>query len=175
MDTLEKRYFYWLVDQIASDGKHGKRQYLDLLWQLQNTIFVAIVPHDENRIADAEELRHEFLSDNELERGGRDWMRSPCSMLELLIILATQLDFEVDGGIEKWFWRLIQNVNLHLYHDERYNEEIEERVSNILDQIVWRQYRPDGLGGLFPLMDARHDQRDIELWYQLNAYLIEHY
>jgi hypothetical protein len=32
-----------------------------------------------------------------------------------------------------------------------------------------------GLGGMFPLEDPREDQRAIEIWYQMMAYINENY
>jgi hypothetical protein len=44
-------------------------------------------------------------------------------------------------------------------------------VDEILERVIGRTYRPDGRGGFFPLRYAEKDQREVELWYQLNAYV----
>lgn len=173
---LDERYLGWLYGQVASVKTRAKaRTHWHLFRQLQDTIFVAFIPFDENRIADGKDLRYEYLKEiGEQEQGVQEWLRTPCSMLELLIVLARQLSFETDDPVKYWFWRLIYTVDLD-YNDLEYNEDVEEVVADILDRIIWRSYDPDGTGGLFPLKDPREDQRDVELWYQLNAYLIEHY
>jgi hypothetical protein len=38
---------------------------------------------------------------------------------------------------------------------------------------VNREYDPDGRGGLFPLDGTHANQREVELWYQMQAYIIE--
>jgi len=46
-----------------------------------------------------------------------------------------------------------------------------ECVKNMLA----RDYDADGNGGLFPLKNPKKDQRRIEIYYQMNAYVLENY
>ena len=48
-----------------------------------------------------------------------------------------------------------------------------ETVEEILNRVVWRTNESDGTGGLFPLSRPYLDQRDVEIWSQLNAFLLE--
>jgi hypothetical protein len=48
------------------------------------------------------------------------------------------------------------------------------KIKNILDTLVWRTYQPDGRGGFFPLNHPEEDQTKVEIWYQMNKYVIEH-
>ena len=174
--SLDDRYLRWLYGQVGSvNARQKARTHWSLLRQLNETIFVAIVPHDENRIADAKDLRYEFLAETEDEQGDLEWMRSPCSALELFIVLARQLAFEMDDSPQVWFWHLLEVLNLEGYNDRDYNEDAQKEVSRCMDRVIWRTYSPDGRGGLFPLRDAHRDMRKIELWYQLNAYLLEQF
>lgn len=136
---------------------------------------MAIVSYDENRIADAKDLRYAFLAENEDEQGSLEWMRMPCSMLELLVILSRLAAFETDDEPSIWFWHLIDILNLEGFDDKNYDSEAEATIDRALERVIWRQYEPDGTGGLFPLRNAVRDQREIELWYQLNAYLLEQF
>lgn len=66
---------------------------------------------------------------------------------------------------------MVRNVGL-----ESLNDSVpinEEAVDEILNRVIWRQYDSNGNGGFFPLRDTVIDQRDVELWYQANAYVIE--
>ncbi len=94
-------------------------------------------------------------------------------MLEMLIGLSRRLSFDADGEPSVWFWHLIETVDLQQYNDHNYNNKSQRDIDEILDRIIWRTYKPDGRGGLFPLRNPIHDQREVELWYQLSAYLIE--
>lgn len=174
--TLDARYLDWLCSQVGSVKRRDRsRTHRMLLEQLYDTEFVAFVPHDENRIEDAKDLRYEYLAEFEEEQGDPRWIRKPCSMFELLIVLSRQLSFEMDDDEVVWFWHLIEVMELEKYTDAEYNEDVMEEVSRVLQRVIWRKYSPDGHGGLFPLRDSHRDQRQVELWYQLNAYLIEQF
>lgn len=175
-EELDRRYLTWLCNQVAEVKRRPKaRTHLNLMHQLHTTIFVAFVPHDENRIADARQLRYEYLAEHEEEQGDPDWMRAPCSMLELLIVLSRLLAFEMDDRADVWFWHLIEVLELEGFNDRVYDEHAQEQIEEVLDRVIWRTYDPDGYGGLFPLRNPVEDQRDVELWYQLSAYLIEQF
>ena len=179
LQDLDERYLEWLYGQVAPvKARPRTRTFWSLFRQLYGTIFVAIVAHDENRCADAKDLRYEFLAENEDLQGDLDWMRSPCTMLELLIILARHLAFEMDDAPIIWFWHLLDQIGLKQFNDREYQlhpDPVEEEVSRILDRVIWRNYEPNGRGGLFPLRNSDRDQRKVELWYQLNAYLLEQF
>lgn len=175
-EGLDRRYLDWLYSQAAPVKTRSRnRTYKSLFEKLYDTIFVAIVPHDENRLGDARDLRYEFLADNEDVQGDPEWMRSPCTMLELLIVLARYLAFELDEDAHVWFWHLIEVLELAQFNDRNYDEHAQEVITKTLDRVIWRTYSPDGRGGLFPLRRPDRDQRDVELWYQLNAYLLEQF
>lgn len=96
-------------------------------------------------------------------------------MLEMILGLARRASFEDDGDTREWFWRLLENLDIARYTDmvcSRYpcNQEIER----VLNRVIYRVYEDDGHGGLFPLRYPDRDQREVELWYQLSAYLLEH-
>lgn len=174
--SLEEQYLTWLYSQVAPvEVSPRTRTYWSLFRQLHRTIFVAFVPHDENRIGDARDLRYEFLASREDLQGDPEWMRGPCTMLELFIVLARQLGFEMDEPADVWFWRLMETLELNRFGDRTYNDRAREEIGNILDRVIWRTYLPNGEGGLFPLRNPPTDQRKVELWYQLNAYLLEQF
>lgn len=58
--------------------------------------------------------------------------------------------------------------------DDTYSDDTYERIQYRLNVINKRLYNEDGTGGgLFPLRHATQDQREVELWYQMMAYLTE--
>jgi hypothetical protein len=175
-EGLDERYLSWLYSQVANVKTRVRaRTHWKLFRQLHRTIFVATVSHDENRIEDARDLRYEFLTEHEDVQGDPDWTRSPCTMLELLIVLSRQLAFEMDDPVAPWFWHLIEVLELEQFNDREYNEHSELFIAEALDRVIWRTYAPNGQGGLFPLRNPPRDQRQVELWYQLNAYLLEQF
>lgn len=173
---LDERYLSWLVGQVANVKTRARaRTHWNLFKQMSETIFVAVVAFDENRIADGRDLRYEYLAEAEDEAGDPDWTRSPVSMLEVFVVLARTLAFEMDDNVEPWFWHLLEELDLERFNDREYDNHAQEAIAETLDRVIWRRYDPDGRGGLFPLRSPERDQRQVELWYQLNAYLLEQF
>ena len=48
-------------------------------------------------------------------------------------------------------------------------------VKAAVECLLERRYLEDGDGGLFPLKCPRKDQRRVEIWYQMSAWVIENY
>lgn len=170
---IDELYFQWLYSQVGSlKIANPSKTYWTLLKKLFTKEFIWIVPNDDNRAEDGRALRKEFLDEVEVAEVDPVWMRLGCSILELLIGISRRLNFEDESrGPDEWFWCLIENLSL-----KRYNDRVrfpERTVDEILDALIWRTYEPDGHGGLFPLRTPRADQRDVEIWYQLSAYLLE--
>lgn len=170
---LDEAYFVWLYSQVgAVKLRNRSRSYWSLTRQLFQKEFVWFVPNDDNRIADGRDLRHEFLADSGLD-ADPVWMDMGCSMFEMLVALSRRLAFEVEGQPRDWFWHLIQVLDLRQFNDRVYNDEAHKQIDEALDRVIFRTYDYDGRGGLFPLRNPRQDQRKVELWYQLSAYLAE--
>lgn len=168
---LDESYFQWLCDQVgALEAKDPSRTYWRLLKLLFTKEFVWVVANDGNRIEDGKELRYEFVDQSGLNDVDQHWMQLGCSMLELMIGLSRRLAFEAEGEPRDWFWTLAWNAGLVSHNDSHCNDRM---VGDILDRIIWRTYHSNGRGGFFPLQRPPHDQRKVELWYQLNAYIIE--
>jgi hypothetical protein len=173
-EPLDEQYFTWLYSQVASVRlKNSPRSHWSLARHLYTKEFVWLIPNDDNRLEDGKDLRHEFLDACSFDILDPDWLDLGCSMLEMLIGLSRRLSFDADGEPSVWFWHLIETVDLKQYNDRNYNNKSQRDIDEILDRIIWRTYKPDGRGGLFPLRNPIHDQREVELWYQLSAYLIE--
>lgn len=169
---LDELYFKWLYSQVSSvRRKDPSRTYWALLKILFTTEFIWMVPNDDNRVEDGKDLRYEFLEENEMEATDKDWLHIGCSMLELFIGLSRRLEFEDGQEAREWFWELLRNIKLDDYND---NVPIPRGlVEDTLNRVIWRTYDYNGCGGLFPLRRPERDQRGVELWYQLSAYLLE--
>ncbi len=141
--------------------------------QLYVKEFVWLIPNDDNRAEDGKALRYEFINEQGIDEVDQEWLDLGCSFLEMLIALARRAAFESDDEVVEWFWRFIFNLGLNNHTDSAYTRETEREVDNVLDTVIFRTYDADGLGGLFPLTHPRQDQRKVELWYQLAAYLTE--
>lgn len=171
---LDEEYFVWLHSQISIVKSRSRvRNHWSLLKALYNKEFVWVVSNDDNRAADGLDLRDEFLHEADIMNPDPAWVHLGCSVLEMLIGLSRRLSFEAEGGPRDWFWTLIRNLGLFGYNDHNWIGAVEYEVDLILETLIWRNYAPDGNGGLFPLERARDDQRKIEIWYQMHSYLLE--
>lgn len=176
-EPLDEQYLVWLYGQVASVKlKNPARTYWSLIEILYKTEFVWLVANDDNRVEDGRDLRQEFINESGIDQPESDWMTIGCSLLEMLISLSRRLVFEADGDtcVGEWFWHLINNLNLGNFNDVHFRtDQQREYVNDVLAKVIWRLYRDDGQGGLFPLRDPQEDQRTVELWYQLSSYLLE--
>ena len=137
-----------------------------LLRKLYKREFIWMVPNDDNRAADGRDLRYEFRDRYGFKELDPEWMGLGCSVLEMLIALSNTLAFEAEQDPGYWFWVLLDNLGLD-------NKSTSEEINEVLETFIWRTYSRTGHGGLFPLKDTIHDQREVELWYQLCEYVIE--
>lgn len=172
-EPVDELYFRWLYKLVGSvTEKNPARSYWSLLRQLYTTEFVWFVPNDHNRAEDGRDLRLRFVHYSGVSPD-REWMDLGCSMLEMLVALSYRVSDETGHKMKGWFWRFLENLELAELSDANYGELTEEAVSEVVNQVIWRQYDPDGLGGLFPLEHPKEDQREVELWYQMCAYLLD--
>lgn len=172
-ETLDELYFTWLYGQVSSVKlKNTTKSHWSLLRQLYTKEFVWTVPNDDNRVEDGVNLRYEFLHDEHIGPENSDWLELGCSFFEMMVGLSRRLAFETEKNPRWWFWQLMRNLDLDRYND-RTNEP--EEIDEVLNRVIWRNYNPNGYGGLFPLQNPHDDQRTIEIWYQASAYLAELY
>jgi hypothetical protein len=157
-------YYEWLVGQI--DIPNGKT-YNDLFERMHNVEFVWTVPNDDNRVQDGLDLRPEFADGR-----AADLILEGVTFLEIVVSLSRRLEFTAGGEARDWAWRLIKNLRLHKCSDPLTPQKL-DRVNDILDAVIWRTYQPNGRGGFFPLQHPGEDQTKVEIWYQLNSYVIE--
>lgn len=178
---FESLYFDWLYSHVGSSNLNPAHSYKLLAEQLHKRRFTWSVPMDDNRIADACALRRKFSSIAGIELNHEDTdPQYGCSVLELILSIADRCAFESAGSncgfdTDEWFWILMKNLAMDQYTDDVYCGErgVPEQVEHILDVFIDRRYKRDGRGGLFPLRHPNQDQREVELWYQMSAYLIE--
>lgn len=158
-------YLEWLTEQTEHPDK-----YRHLLARIHKYEFVWVVANDDNRIEDAKDLRMEYLAaTGEFDQGLIPFV----SVLEVLIALSRRCSFQDDRPPQEWMTIFLKNLGFGKYSGFlglRRQMQVEE----ILDNFIWRRYRKHGEGGLFPLRFPKEDQTQVELWYQMNSYLIEH-
>jgi hypothetical protein len=176
-NNIAADYFQWLCEKIHVDTP--VRSYWILAKILHAKEYYGTVPNDDNRANDGKKLREQYSEEN--DQCPFEPIDGPCTMLEMLIALAERFEDTMSDPNEhnrttKWFWEMLRNLGLDTYEDINYGDLwTTEDVDEILNTVLERTYRRSGKGGLFPLKDAKKDQRKVEIWYQMCAYMLENY
>ncbi len=172
-EPLENLYFNWLCAKVHVVRRPTPSTSYDTLFRtLHNTEFIYILPRDDNRAEDGKELRREFLI-----AGGfpdhLEWRTQvPCSVFEMLIAFSRRAELNsIDTSAKDWFWEFLDNLGLREVNDAA-RVHIEE-IQDTLEHFMWRNYTPDGDGGLFPLRNPESDQTKREIWDQFCDYLVD--
>ena len=174
---IRDEYLEWLMNLVCG-RRFGKGiSYRELLTRLYNTKFVYLIPRDCNRAEDGEELRRRYI----LVQGFEDYyddvmdaLDGPCSVLEMMAALAIRCeetimdDPSIGDRTTQWFWGMINNMGLGGMSDNRFDERI---VDEIVKRFLYREYEPNGRGGLFTIKRCDTDLRTVEIWYQMCWYL----
>lgn len=149
-------YFNWIKSKVYVHEK--------ILIEMFNMPFAWVILGDKNRAYDVKDLRLEYIDETgaQMPDGWAD--DQPASVLEVIYRFCQTADFETDIEARHWFATVVKNLGL--------DEHLEaEEIRDILQRFIWREYEPNGRGGLFPLNDPDEDQRQVEIWYQFNTYL----
>ena len=165
-------YFTWLVNKV--DGEKSGR--MELLHTLFLKPFYGYFKNDANRAEDGIELREEYYYETG-EHALYDWdsYAEQCSILEMIIALAIRCDAEITYDFEEakpgvMFWKMIDNLGLIDVTDSNYDETY---VNYVIEKFLTRKYDKDGYGSLFYIPGTDKDMRGLEIWYQMQEYLIE--
>lgn len=172
----ERGYFRWLKKEFLEDHEGEPDGYSLLIEQMYRKAYYFIVPNDENRAEDGLYLRDQYLST--AGRNNGKVPEGPCSFLEFLIGVSIRLsEMLIDGEpipVNEYFWELAGRLQLTEFTDDTYSDDSTMfAVDLIMTDYMDRKYCRDGSGGLFPLRRSRRNQTKVEVWYQLNAYLLE--
>ena len=167
-----KDYFTWLCELLDGDGKYNR-----LLNTLYYREFIYSVPNDANRAFEGVEIRRKYCKEMGIKYEPLSFKYQYCTILELLLGLAYRCedimsDQREEVSVQEWFWKLLSNLHISEYDDENFNES---KANLPVNRIIDRAYERNGEGGIFPLKYTKKDQRRVELWYQMNEYLVENY
>ena len=175
-NNTRKEYILWLGNLVDLDDKDDTGGYHFLIKSLYLKEFYWTNDMDENRSDEGKMLRELFCDECGFD-DIPDEINGPCTVLEMMIGLAKRWNKEVsltdnDDRSSEYFWIMVDNLGLEGCTDDKFDPEM---VRNRLDILLDRDYSDDGTGSLFPLKRSKESQKDIEIWYQLQNYLIENY
>lgn len=174
-DQRVAMYFDWLRAQVSTGKlRDPVKTHEKLLECLFDIPFKWVFMLDENRAEDGLSLRYDYSVD--YDRGFDDHFRMPCSVLEMMVALSLRCERDFTGdlavglAVDKWFWQMIENMDLMKYTDPHFvRDDVEAKVSAMLH----REYEPNGKGGLFVVSEPLIDMRNLEIWKQMMCYISE--
>lgn len=180
-DQIQDEYYLWLISLVNIGLNDNELPYLILSKKLHSINYTWFVPNDDNRAFDGDELKEKFADHYNIEFYEEMALKRPCTMLEMLIALSYRYldnveDLDDNVILSDVFLELLYNLGLHIFTDYDYRENgNHKKVDEIVYTMLNRTYTENGEGGLFPLKYTNVDQRNVEIWYQMNAYLREKY
>lgn len=166
MDFNTDVYFEWLYQKAFSTNEY--RELMLWLWEID---FYWSNDFDANRAADGISLRRAYLFENGRAKENYDWDESECTFMELFIGLANKLAMLLDKDVQETMLHLMRNIGLDNMKNGRVHEDY---VDEVVYRIMDRDYDYNGDGGFFPLSNPPSDQRNVELLYQMNHYILEY-
>lgn len=178
-NEIKDSYFKWLYNYMCEGRTNKYIQYKYLFTILHSIPFKYTIKNDVNRAADGVDLRNRFIDEMKYDEKYLDYLRAPCSVLEMIIALAIRCeetimyDTRYGNRYKQWFWSMLKNLQISQYTDEYFTNHInsEQNIVSHIYNFLDHNYRKDGLGGLFYIRDCEEDMRDIEIWTQMCWYL----
>lgn len=170
---IKREYFDWMCRLVCGRRFAKENSYDKLFRYLHAVEFIWFVKKDRNRAEDGIDLRYRFFVDNSLDDAS-DLITGPCSVLEMMIALSMRCeesimdDPSVGDRTGQWFWKMIVNLGLGSMNDRVFDANL---VDDSVAKFLYREYEPDGRGGLFRIKNCEYDLRKVEIWYQLCYYL----
>jgi hypothetical protein len=171
-EPLENLYFNWLYAKVLQIKHPTPSLTFDMLFKtLHNLEFVWLLSGDDNRAEDGKELRREFLIMADIPDDVEWRTQIPCSVFEMLIAFSRRAERNTGTSAKEWFWEFLDNLNLAGVNDASGVEPCD--IEDTIEMFLWRTYRTDGDGGLFPLRNPQSDQTEQEIWQQFCDYLVD--
>ena len=175
-DIINNEYFEWMCNLVCDSNRFKKVHYDKLLSYLYDTEFTYLLDMDSNRAEDGIDLRYRFAIESKYSRAdiSRYLDYCPCSILEMMVALSLRCeenimdDPDIGDRTGKWFWDMIVNLGLFKMNDLNFDLD---KVSDIINIFLDREYEANGRGGLFLVRNSKYDIRTVEIWYQMCWYL----
>lgn len=181
MDENESRYFGWLLERTEWLYRYPYTE--EVAKTVYSYPFRWFIPNDDNRGIDGLSIRSNWYQAN-----APGWLEPTgyCSMFEMVLALAKRMEDDIlydpacGDRTAEWFWLMMANCgvadicrSVSNAHGE-FDDGTRNAVIDAMDGIVYKETNERGWGGLFPLMNPAEDQRMVEIWDQMQAYLNEH-
>lgn len=172
-----KEYEEWIL-KLLGFRKKNMTKLMDWL-HTHPFVWLESMPMDHNRNNDGLNLREDYEDINGILVLDEECMLNDCqcSILEMLAGLAIRIDREYIGSPGECkpnaiFMEMLNNLDLLRYNDRKFHKDA---VEKIVLRWLSRNFDRNGSGSIFPLKRSDIDQRDCQIWSQMQAYISEKY
>jgi hypothetical protein len=179
---LTEEYFRFLKQETFLLPSHSKA-YEPVLRILHDIPFYWLIHSDDNRVGDALAYRQsEFLDNVDTRQMDQvalgQWAMAAPSVLEVMIGMAHRWCFYFGAqSVAFYFGHMFRNMGFATFEGALHHAQQEE-VRRRIDVWLTRNFYPNGHGSPFPLNAGFNDcvdQRQVDMWAQMNAYSAEHF
>jgi len=177
---LTEEYFRFLKQETFLVPAHQKAAET-VLRVLHDIPFVWLIHSDDNRAGDALAYRQsEFLDTIDTRQMDKlalgQWAMSSPSVLEVMIAIAHRWSFYFGGpSVAFYFGHMFNNMGLAPFTGHLLTGREQGIIRRMVDVWLMRQFDENGIGSPFPLNAPHTDQRNVDMWAQMNAYSAEHF
>lgn len=169
-DSIITKYHDWLFSMVC-DNEHPIYNYDILLDYVNEKEFEYSIFLDKNRASDGLSLRYRYglLTGKDVNLA---LSSKQSSIFEVMIALAIRCNemLNVEDCVPFLFWTMMKSLGLENMTNDIFSKK---KVDNVLERFLERRFSYNGKGGLFTIKNPRQDMREIEIWYQMHAYLNE--
>lgn len=177
-DILYK-YETHLYEKVENDS-HDIADYSKLLDTLFRIPFRSYIYMDNNRMEDASDMRFDYISELFNSKEDTSIIEDRyISVLEVLIALAIRMEKDIlcdpmseNDHSSDHFWVFLRNLGVE---NDTNDDYFEENVRKKCEIWMTREYDFNGNGSIFPLKGNKNDARKMEIWTQMNIYILENY
>lgn len=172
---LVNDYFEWMYRLVCGEGGRDL-SFRKLLMRLYDLDYQYTLPMDENRWTDGVQLRYRYGREHNIPDYvvASELDTRPCSMLEMMLALSLRceetimIDDHFGDRTGQWFWNMISSLGLGGETDRNFRAS---HVDAVVDRFNNRRYSPNGEGGLFRVNDRNINLLNMDIWYQMQAYI----
>lgn len=172
---LVNDYFEWMYRLVCGEGGRNL-SFRKLLMRLYDLDYQYTLPMDENRWTDGVQLRYRYGREHNIPDYviASELDTRPCSMLEMMLALSLRceetimIDDHFGNRTGQWFWNMISSLGLGGETDRNFRAS---HVDAVVDRFNNRRYSPNGEGGLFRVNDRNINLLNMDIWYQMQAYI----
>lgn len=172
-------YVDWLesftIDETTTDDR--RLEYSKLIRVLWETEYIPSLGNDHDRATEGLELRTRYRKILAKKAGEGDFYTPDicdifgnCRVLEMLIALAMRMydlmqDLGFYNSVSRWFWEIMECLGFDYLDDSVWIRGRDDRlVKKILDDIMNLRGNQDGWFNV-------PNWKNMEVWYQMHAYL----